>query len=260
MPRLSANIGILFREYDFLDRFAAAARAGFVAVECWAPYEYSIADLRTRIDDAGIPLIGINTAMGDAAKGEMGLAGVPGREAEFDAIITQALEYGAALAVDHVHVMAGAIDGFTEAEGLTTFRRNLGRAAARAEAAGVGLVIEPVNRRDRPTYLLGSSERAAEIVGVIASPSLKMMFDFYHLQIMEGDVITRFEKHLPRIGHIQIASVPTRGEPDEGELDYAWILSEIDRLGWSGYVGCEYHPRARTEDGLVWREKFGLSP
>jgi 2-dehydrotetronate isomerase len=259
MPRLSANIGILFREHDFLDRFAAAARAGFAAVECWAPYEHSIEELRGRIEDAGIPLIGINTAMGSPGNGDMGWAGLPGREGEFDAAIAQALEYGTTLEVNHIHVMAGAIDGFTEAEGLATFRRNLGRAAARAEAAGVTLVIEPVNRRDRPSYLLSSSERAAEIIDVIASPSLKMMFDFYHLQIMEGDVITRFEKHLPRIGHVQIASVPTRGEPDEGELDYAWILREIDQLGWSGYVGCEYHPRGRTEEGLAWREKLGLS-
>src|SRR6185437_4386326 len=158
MPRLSANIGILFREHEFLDRFAAAARAGFQAVECWTPYEYPLAELRRRIADAGIPLIGINTAMGDAKAGEMGLAGVPGREREFDALITQALEYGAALGVLHIHVMAGAMNGFGEAEGLAALRRNLARAVKQAEAMGVTLVIEPVNRVDRPAYLLSSSD------------------------------------------------------------------------------------------------------
>jgi hydroxypyruvate isomerase len=257
MPRLSANIGILFREYDFLDRFGAAARAGFQAIECWAPYDHPIAELRRRIADAGIPLIGINTAMGDAKNGEMGLAGVPGREPDFDAIIAQALDYGAALGVRHIHVMAGAINGFSEAEGLAVFRRNLARAVKRAEPMGLTLVIEPVNRVDRPTYLLSSSDRAADIIDDIGSPRLKMMFDFYHLQIMEGDVMRRFERLLPKIGHIQFAAVPSRAEPDEGELNYAWILPEIDRLGWSGFVGAEYQPRARTEDGLGWMKSLG---
>jgi 2-dehydrotetronate isomerase len=257
MPSLSANIGILFRELDFLDRFAAASRAGFQAVECWTPYEYPLAELRRRIADAGIPLIGINTAMG-GRKGDMGLAGVPGRETEFDDLIAQALDYGAVLGVRHVHVMAGAMDGFSEAEGLATMRRNLARAVKRAEAAGVTLVIEPVNRVDRPTYLLASSDRAAEIVDGIGSPRLKIMFDFYHLQIMEGDVMRRFERLLPKIGHVQFAAVPSRAEPDEGELNYGWILRQIDRLGWSGYVGAEYQPRGRTEDGLGWMKR--LSP
>jgi 2-dehydrotetronate isomerase len=257
MPRLSANIGILFREHDFLDRFGAAARAGFQAVECWAPYEYPVAELRRRIANAGIPLIGINTAMG-GRKGDMGLAGVPGREAEFDELVAQALDYGAALGVRHVHVMAGAIDGFSEAEGLAAMRRNLARAVKRAESLAVTLVIEPVNRIDRPTYLLSSSDRAVEIIDAVGSPWLKLMFDFYHLQIMEGDVMRRFERLLPKIGHVQFAAVPTRAEPDEGELNYAWILRQIDRLGWPGYVGAEYQPRDRTEDGLGWRTRLSI--
>lgn len=257
MPRLSANIGILFREHEFLDRFAVAAHAGFRAVECWTPYEYPVAELRRRIEDAGIPLIGINTAMGDVKKGESGLGGVPGREAEFDAIMAQALEYGAALGVRHIHVMAGMMNGFTEAEGLATFQRNLARAVKRAEAMGVTLVIEPVNRVDRPAYLLSSSERAAAIIDAVGSSHLKMMFDFYHLQIMEGDVMRRFERLMPKIGHVQFAAVPSCREPDEGELNYAWILREIDRLGWSGFVGAEYQPRGRTEDGLGWMKALG---
>jgi 2-dehydrotetronate isomerase len=257
MPRLSANIGILFRELDFLDRFAAAARAGFQAVECWAPYDHSVAELRRRIADAGIPLIGINTAMG-GRDGDMGLAGVPGREKDFDALVAQAVDYGAALGVRHIHVMAGAIDGFGESDGLATMRRNLARAVKAAETANVTLVVEPVNRVDRPTYLLSSSAHAAEMIDAVGSPRLKMMFDFYHLQIMEGDVMRRFERLLPKIGHVQFASVPTRSEPDAGELNFTWILREIDRLGWRGYVGAEYQPRGRTEDGLGWMQK--LSP
>lgn len=258
MPRLSANIGILFREYDFLDRFAAAARAGFAAVECWAPYEYPVAELRRRIADAGIPLIGINSAAGSAEKGGMGLAGVPGEERNFDVVMAQALDYGAALGVRHIHVMAGAIGGFSEAEGLATMGRNLARAAKLAAPLGVTLLIEPVNRVDRPTYLLSRSEQAVAIIDAVASPSLKLMFDFYHLQIMEGDVIRRFQRLMPKIGHIQFASVPDRAEPDHGELNYPWILGEIDRLGWSGFVGAEYQPRGRTVDGLGWMKQ--LSP
>jgi hydroxypyruvate isomerase len=251
MPRLSANIGILFRELDFLDRFAAAARAGFQAVECWAPYEYPVAELRRRIVDAGIPLIGINTGTG-GREGDMGLAGVPGRESEFQALVAEAIDYGAAADVFHVHVMAGAMNGFTEAEGIATMKRNLSFAVKVAARVRVMLVIEPVNRVDRPTYLLASSDRAVEIIDAVGSPHLKMMFDFYHLQIMEGDVMRRFERLMPKIGHVQFAGVPNRGEPDQGELNYAWILREIDRLGWFGYVGAEYQPRGRTEDSLGW--------
>jgi 2-dehydrotetronate isomerase len=258
MPRLSANIGILFREYDFLDRFAAAARAGFQAVECWAPYEYPVAELRRRIADAGIPLIGINTAAGSAEKGGMGLAAVPGEEQNFDAIMAQALDYGAALGVRHIHVMAGAINDFSEAEGLATMRRNLERAATKSAPLGVTLLIEPINRVDRPTYLLSHSEPAVAIIDAVASPWLKLMFDFYHLQIMEGDVIRRFQRLMPKIGHVQFAAVPDRGEPDRGELNFRWILGEIDRLGWSGFVGAEYQPRGRTVDGLGWMKE--LSP
>jgi 2-dehydrotetronate isomerase len=258
--RLSANIAILFREHDFVDRFVVAARAGFAAVECWAPYEHSADELRRAMKDAGIPLIGINTAAGDPAKGEIGLAGVPGREREFDAAMAQALDYGATLGVRHIHVLAGAISGFSEEAGFATLRRNLSLATRLAEQVGITLVIEPLNRRDRPHCLLASSERAAEIIDAIGSPWLKMMFDFYHLQIMEGDVTRRFARLMPRIGHVQIAAVPSRAEPDEGELNYAWVLAEIDRLGWPGFVGAEYQPRGRTEDGLGWTRNFGLIP
>lgn len=258
MPRLSANIGILFREYEFLDRFAAAARSGFEAVECWAPYEYPVAELRRRIADAGIPLIGINTAAGNAEKGGMGLAGVPGEERNFDAIMAQALDYGAALGVRHIHVMAGAISDFSEAEGLATMRRNLARAATLAAPLGVTLLIEPINRVDRPTYLLSRSEQGLAIIDFVASPWLKLMFDFYHLQIMEGDVMRRFQQLMPKIGHVQFAAVPDRAEPDHGELNFPWILGEIDRLGWSGFVGAEYQPHGRTVDGLGWMKQFSL--
>ncbi|MGH7075272.1 MAG: hydroxypyruvate isomerase family protein [Stellaceae bacterium] len=258
--QLSANIAILFRERDFVDRFDAAAGAGFVAAECWAPYDHPVAELRRAISDAGIPLIGINTTGGDPAKGEIGLAGLPGREREFDAALAEALDYGAQLGVRHVHILAGAVDGFTAEEGFETLTRNLTLATRLAEQVGLTLVIEPLNRRDRPGCLLASSEDAARIIDRVGSPSLKMMFDFYHLQIMEGDVIRRFERLMPKIGHVQIAAVPSRAEPDEGELDYGWLLPQIDRLGWAGYVGAEYRPRGRTEEGLGWLRQFGLIP
>ena len=255
MPRLSANIGILFQERPFLDRFKAAADAGFAAVECWTPYNIPIAEIAARLAEAGIPLIGINGPMGDPKQGDMGLAGIPGREREFDDSITLALDYATELNARHIHVMAGNAAGLNPTECLVAYRGNLARAAQRAEAAGITLVIEPINRRDRPTYLLGSCALAAEIIDDIGSPRLKMMFDFYHMQINEGDVTRLFAAHLDRIGHIQIAAVPSRAEPDEGELNYGFILREIDRLGWQGFVGAEYQPRTTTEAGLGWREK-----
>jgi len=256
VPRLSANIGILFLEKPFLERFKAAADVGFDAVECWTPYNVPVADIAARLADAGIPLIGINGPMGDPKQGDMGLAGIPGREREFDDSIALALDYAVKLGVRHIHVMAGNAAGLDLAECLAAYRRNLARAAKQAEAACVTLVIEPINRRDRPTYLLGSAALAADIIDEVASPRLKMMFDFYHMQINEGDVTRLFATHFDRIGHIQIAAVTSRAEPDEGELNYAFILREIDRLGWPGFVGCEYQPRTTTEAGLGWRERI----
>lgn len=254
MPRYSANISILFTELPFLERFAAARAAGFEAVECWFPYERPAAQLRGILDGEGLTLVGINTAPGDVARGEWGVTALPGREAEFDRQIAQALDYAAALGAGGVHVMAAMCGGLDLAACERAYLANLEKALRRAEGSGVTLLIEPLNAKDRPGYFLSRSDQAAEIIARLGHPALKLMFDVYHVQVMEGDIIRRLRAHLPITGHIQIAAVPSRAEPDEGELNYPAILAEIDALGWSGFVGCEYRPRAGTLDGLGWRE------
>jgi len=255
MPRFSANISIMFPELDFIDRFAAAKRCGFDAVECWFPYDQTPAELQDILDTEGLKLVGINSRSGNAAAGEWGLGAKPGGEAAFDASVAEALDYAVRLRVPAIHVMAGVVHG-ERAAAMTTYRANLDRALRRAEGSGVVLMIEPLNHRDRPNYLLNRSDEAGAIIAEVGNPQLRMMFDIYHIQISEGDIMTRLGRHFPAIGHIQIASVPARAEPDIGELNYRDILREIDRLGWSGWVGCEYKPVAGTEAGLGWREKM----
>jgi 2-dehydrotetronate isomerase len=254
MPRYSANISMLFEEVPFTERFGAAKCAGFEAVECWFPYQYSISTLRALLDGEGLALIGINTAAGDSASGEWGLAALPGREAEFKESVRQALDYATALGGAAIHVMASIVPRGLDSEMVQrTYLRNLEWALRTSEGADVTLLIEPLNQRDRPNYLLSRSDHAARIIERLANPRLKMLFDIYHVQISEGDIITRLHRHLPHIGHIQIAAVPTRAEPDEGELNYSAILAEVDRAGWRGWVGCEYRPRGGTVEGLGWR-------
>jgi hydroxypyruvate isomerase len=255
--RYAANISIMFQEYPFLERFAAARAAGFEAVECWFPYEHSVPELRAALDEQALQLVTINTAAGDAARGEWGIAALPGREAEFRSSVERAFEYAGSLGAPFVHVMASIVAPELPAElAQRTYRSNLEWAVRRAEKANVTVVIEPLNPRDRPGYLLARSDDAARIIESIASERLKMMFDMYHVQISEGDVPKRLARHWRHVGHMQIASVPARGEPDEGELDYRAVLRATDELDWSGWIGCEYRPRGRTEAGLSWRERL----
>ncbi len=256
MPRYSANLSILFTELPFADRFAAARAAGFDAVECWFPYERSVADLRAILDGEGLTLVGINTAPGDLAAGEWGVTALPGREAEFDRQFAEALDYAKGLGAGGIHVMAAMVGGMDGAACEAAYLANLERALRRAEGSGVNLLIEPLNAKDRPGYFLSRSDQAIAIIERLGHPGLKLMFDVYHVQVMEGDIIRRLRAHRPHIGHIQIAAVPSRNEPDEGELDYATILKEIDALGWEGWVGCEYKPRAGTVEGLGWIESL----
>ncbi len=261
MLKFSANISIMFQELPFIERFAAARKAGFRAVECWFPYEHPIEELHHILDDNNLHLVGLNTAPGNITAGEWGLAGVPGRERDFEAHFQQALDYAIGLHASAIHVMAAMLPvGADRGAALSTYRKNLGQAVRHAAGSGVTLVIEPLNARDRPGYLLAHADEAIRIIDGIGAPNLKLMFDIYHIQIMEGDIITRLQKYWSRIGHIQIASVPRRAEPDEGELDYCYILGEIDRLGWNGFIGCEYKPRSTTLEGLSWFETLGYKP
>ncbi len=251
MPRLSAHLAFLWQELPFLARVKAAKEAGFPAVECAVP-EVPAAEMRRHVEGLGLDFIGINTSSGEDKGGRIGLAALPGLEAAFAEGLDQSLAYAEEAGVRHVHVLCGVIDGIARDAAETTFLRNMERGISMAEKAGITLVIEGLNTRDRPGYFLSRSEDAFAIAERFSSPHLEIMFDTYHVQIMEGDVVARLERYWPRIGHIQISGVPGRSEPDSGELNHRVVLAAIDRLGWPGYVGCEYKPRTTTAEGLGW--------
>ena len=247
MAKFSANLGFLWTEFELVEAIAKAKAAGFQAVECHWPYDVPVADVKAALAKAGIPMLGLNTLRGDVASGEAGLTAVPGREDEARANIDQAISYGAEIGCSVVHVMSGVAEG---EEARSVFVENLKYAAKQAAAHSMNVVIEPINTRDIPGYFLNKVEQAADIVSAVKEPNLKIMFDCYHVQIMQGDLLTRLEKHLPMVGHIQIAAVPDRGEPDDGELDYRAICGAIDGMGYTGFVGAEYKPRGGTDEGL----------
>jgi 2-dehydrotetronate isomerase len=257
MPQFTANISFMFAERPFIDRIAAAGAAGFPAVECHFPYEHSIPVLRKALAKAGVRLTGINTAPGDLAAGDWGLACDPKRRTLFRAGVKQALKYAAALDVPTVHVMAGMVKPEERKKARKTFLANMAWAAQKAAALGKTVLTEPLNSRDRPGYFISRADETAELIREIGHPNLKLMFDAYHVQIMEGDLTKRLERHFDIIGHVQIAAVPSRAEPDEGEVSLAHLLGVLDRLGYKGLVGCEYKPRGKTEDGLGWMKAFG---
>jgi hydroxypyruvate isomerase len=256
MLRLAANISFLFKELPFLERFAAAAENGFKLVECHWPYDNPTEVLRDRLERHGLSLVMVNTTPGNLEAGDFGLGAVPGREADFQAALDQALHYVSALGATRIHCMAGKVP--VTATAHRTFIDNLRRGADKAAERGVTLVIEPINTRAAPGYFLTNSQQAADIIGEVGRPNVKLLFDVFHLQIMEGDITTRLERLKPLIGHVQIAAVPSRAEPDEGEINYRAVFDALERIGYDGVVGCEYLPRAGTKDGLVWREKLGV--
>jgi hydroxypyruvate isomerase len=257
MPNFSANLGFLWTELPLPERIAAASRAGFRAVELHAPYDYPAEMIADACRQHGVKLLGINTPAG-GQPGDNGLAAVPGREREAMADIDQAFDYAHAAGATAVHVMAGRIAPEQKVEARRVLGEALRHAAGRAEALGLVALIEPINQRNIPGYFYASVEEAAEIVAEIGSANLKIMFDFYHVAILQGDVIMRLRRHLAAIGHVQIAAVPSRAEPDEGEIAYRAIFAELDALGYDGWVGCEYRPRAGTDAGLGWVEALGV--
>ncbi len=259
MLHFAANISILFAEFDFPDRFAAAASNGFDAVELWFPYAFPPDSLRPRLDDHGLELISLNTSPGDLDAGEFGLAGVPGREDDFKRHFTQAMTYADALDSRFIHVLAGNVvdPAIRAGEALDVYRANLAWALEQvvADTDGPTLLIEGINGRDRPQYVNTRSDLAADIVAAFNHPRLGMIFDTYHVARGEGDVLRRMAEHWPHIRHIQVAGVPERQEPDRGELDYRAVFREIAARGWTQHIGAEY--AAESEDtaaGLGWRE------
>jgi 2-dehydrotetronate isomerase len=258
MPRFAANLGYLFADRPLIERFGAAAAAGFGAVELQFPYSVPAAAVKAELARHGLIQLGINTAPG--REGEAGLAAVPGRERDWDVTFRQALDYVVAIGGSAIHCMAGVVPPEQRPAAEAVFVRNLSRAAEEAAKSGITLLIEPINPRDRPDYFLSRVEHAADVVAKVGAPNLRVQFDFYHAQIVGGDLIRRFEKHLGAIGHLQIAAVPSRHEPDEGEINYPAVFDTIDRSGYAGFIGCEYRPRARTEDGLGWAKPYGVVP
>ena len=256
MPRFAANLSFLFNEVPFLERFALASEQGFKAVEFMLPYEWPADQIRDLLDTHKLELVLFNTAQGNWAGGERGIAALPGRDAEFDAALEQALSYAHVLGNKLIHVMAGL-----EPKGANTktFVANLRRAADRVEASGVTLVIEPINTRDMPGYFLNLTRQALDIIADVARPNLGLQFDLYHRHLMEGDVVTGLADVKGIARHIQIASPPDRGEPDHGDLDFKHLLGLIDASGYSGHIGLEYKPRAGTILGLAWAKRLGVS-
>jgi 2-dehydrotetronate isomerase len=258
MPRLAANLAFLFTERPLLERFGAAAAAGFSTVELQYPYEVAPAAVKGELARHGLTQLGINTPPG--REGESGLAALPGRERDWEATFAHALDYAVAIGARAIHCLAGCVSPEQRPAAEAVFTRNLARSAEQAAGAGVTLLIEPLNPRDRPDYFVSRVEHAADIVQRVGAPNLRIQFDFYHVQIVGGDLIRRFEAHLPLVGHVQVAAVPSRREPDEGEVNYPEIFALLDRLGYAGFVGCEYRPRGRTEEGLAWARPYGIVP
>ena len=260
MLKFSANLGFLWTELALPNAIIAAGNAGFDAGECHWPFELQPADISAALADSGLPMLGLNTRRGDVDAGDFGLAAIPGREAEARALIDQAVDYAAAIGAGAVHVMAGRTDGGKIAEAV--YCENLSYATAVAAPHDIEILIEPINRRDVADYHLSYIEDGVATIGRVGAANLKLMFDCYHTQIMQGDLIRRLQDNLAFIGHVQIAAVPDRGEPAWGnnaggdnmfdEVNYPGVLKALDAAGYAGYVGAEYRPRTTTDAGLGW--------
>ncbi|MFO1069287.1 MAG: 2-oxo-tetronate isomerase [Geminicoccaceae bacterium] len=253
MPRFAANLSMMFQEVPFLERFAAARAAGFTGVEFLFPYDFPKEEVAARLKGAGLQQALFNTVPGNFAAGERGLASLPGREAEFQAGVDKALDYAAALGCPTIHCMAGLRPaGSTDAQLEPVYVANLKEAAAKAARQGVTVVIEPINTRDIPGFFLNYQRQARAVIEKVGAANLKLQLDLYHCQIMEGDLAVHIRDYADITGHVQIAGVPERHEPDVGELNYPYLFDVLDRTGYAGWVGCEYRPRGKTEDGLGW--------
>jgi hydroxypyruvate isomerase len=248
---------MLFNEVGFMDRFAAAATAGFSAVEYLFPYDYDRAALKKALDDNRLEQVLINLPAGNWTGGERGIACHPARTTEFEAGVQKAIDYATALACPQVNCLAGVTPGgVSAAEARATFVKNLKFAAPRLKAAGVKLLIEPINTRDVPNFFLNRTAQALDIINETGSDNLFVQYDVYHAQIMEGDLSTTLDREIGRIAHIQIADPPGRHEPGTGEINYPFLFGRLDTLGYPGWVGCEYKPAGRTEAGLGWMKAF----
>ena len=253
MPQFAANLTMLFNEVDFLDRFKAAKDAGFKGVEYLFPYPYRAGELAERLQEHGLSQVLHNLPAGDWAKGERGIACIPGRETEFREGVARAIEYAHALECPQLNCLAGIAPQDVAAESIRdTLVSNLKFAAAKLEGAGIRLLIEPCNTRDIPGFYLNRSRQALEIIEAVDSDNLFLQYDIYHMQVMEGDLAPTIERNLASIRHMQLADNPGRHEPGTGEINYSFLFDFIDKSGYTGWIGCEYKPAKTTRDGLRW--------
>ena len=251
MPKFAANLSMMFNEWEFLDRFAAAADAGFRAVEFLFPYAYEPDEIAERLASHGLTQALFNLPPGAWEAGERGLAALPDRAADFRNSVATALRYAEATGVGRLHVMSGNADA-NDPKARSAYEDSLRYAVDEIGAKGLDVVIEPINRRDMPAFFLADFGYAAELIGRLGLPRLKLQYDVYHRQILHGDVAKSLEALMPIIGHVQTASVPSRNEPGTGELNDDFVFRRLDELGYEGFVGCEYRPAGKTLDGLVW--------
>jgi hydroxypyruvate isomerase len=253
MPRFAANLTMLFNEVPFLDRFERAAQAGFKAVEFLFPYPYSIADLKDRLSANGLTLVLHNLPAGNWDGGERGIGCLPDRVGEFRESVARAIEYGTALGTPRINCLAGKKpQGVSDETIRDTFVGNLRFAAAELKKVGIKLVIEPINTYDIPGFYLNTTAQALALIDEVGSDNLLVQYDIYHAQRMEGELVATMTKHLARIGHIQLADNPGRNEPGTGEINYDFVFKALDRIGYTGWIGCEYKPATTTEAGLGW--------
>lgn len=262
MPRFAANLSLSFNEFEFLDRFAAARKHGFSAVEFLFPYAFPKAEVAARLNGEGLQQVLFNAPPGDFDAGERGMAGVPGKEDEFRRGLDLALEYAVALKCPRIHVMAGNVpQPAAIAAHRATFIANLQRATPQAKSAGIQLMVEALNPTDFPGYLVGSLETACDIIASAASDNVFLQYDLYHCQMMRGQLAVTMREKLGLIRHMQIAGVPGRHEPDAiQEINYPMLFSLMDEVGYQGWVGCEYRPRAGTIEGLAWAAPWNIGP
>lgn len=261
MPRFAANLSFMYQDLPFLERFAAAAADGFEGVEYLFPYDYPAEEIATRLQAHGLQQALFNLPPGDWSAGERGIACLPGRHVEFAASVEQALHYARVLGNERLHVMAGIPkSGMSQAACRDTYLSNLRLACVLAAAEGRTVLIEPINTRDMPGYFLNRQDEAHAIVAAVGADNLKVQMDFYHLQIVEGDITMKYRQYQAGIGHLQIAGVPERNEPDRGEVNYPYLFEMLDASGYDGWVGCEYRPRAGTSAGLGWLRAWRNRP
>jgi len=257
MTRLAANLTMMFNEVDFLDRFEAAAQAGFKGVEYLFPYDFPASELKARLDQFGLTQVLHNLPAGDWGAGERGIACHPDRVEEFKAGVDTAIEYATALGCAQVNCLVGiAPEGVHPATLRQTVVDNLTFAADKLKAAGIKLIIEAINTRDIPGFYLCGTQQALDLIAETGSDNIGVQYDIYHMQIMEGDLAPTMEKHLASIDHIQLADNPGRNEPGTGEINYPFLFSFLDKIGYQGWIGCEYKPATTTLDGLGWADAY----